>query len=1121
MNIEEKIAELEKKIEITTNTKEKSDILLELSELTAQNSNYKESREYAIQSLDLLQEMDNKDDEVKALQLITDSFENADDVKGALDYYVRLLEIAKAKGDKALTIKSLNKIGDAYRRFHNTEKSLEHYTKALEINKELKDKKGIAETFNNIGLLYWTMSNYEKSLEYHLSSLKLREEIGDKLGIARSLNNIGLVYWNLNDFNKALNYHFKSLKIKEEIGAVESTASSLNNIGSVYYNLENYDKSLEYHLKALKMLEGSEKKISIAQAYNNIGSDYMNLKDFNKALEYFMKALRIKEEAGDKMGMANTSKNIGKIYFGLKNYDHAFKYLEYSLVSAQAIDAKLIIKDCYNSLHRIHSSKGDYKKALEYFKLYFEVNDSIFNEETRMKISEMEAKYLTEQKEKEAEIYRLKTVELENLNAKIQKQKKELEVSQERLQEELKERKKALEVLVKRDKLLKGINKANRALLTIPDYDEAVNESLKVLGEASDVNRVYVFENSKDSETGEHFMNQRFRWSNEGTLYKVRADLMNLSYKKIFPKWYETLSSSKIIKGLVKDFPENERMYIDAVSIIIVPIILEHEFWGFIGLEDVDEERQWLDVETAMLKTLARSIASTIISNRTKKALSDSEEKYRSMMETMTDGVYITSDDYRVLYMNPAMVKQVGYDATGKLCHKAIFNSDKKCSRCVTDEIKKGSEMFVVNNPMDGRTYQVSYTPLNKEANSVSKMFIYRDITEVKKAEEKLKEAKEKAEESDRLKSAFLSNMSHEIRTPMNAIIGFSDILSNQDITSDERKVYHDYIHNSCNSLSNLIDDIIDISKIEAGQIKIENTDFHINDLIEELNTYFEEMRVRKGKSKIELRVMKPSDMDDLIIRGDPVRLRQILVNLIGNAIKFTEEGFIEFGYTLMNKKTLQFYVKDTGIGIIEEEHNLIFKRFRQVDYSSARNYGGTGLGLAISKSLVELMDGRMWVSSNYGKGSTFYFTIPFKQRNEPERKISDGKETFANYSWKGKTILIVEDEFINYKLFEIAFKKADVDFIWAKSGEKAIEMCKSNDNIDLILMDIKLPNMNGYEVTKKIKEFRNEIPIIAQTAYAMQDEREKCLKAGCDDYISKPIDLDKLFSMINKFIGN
>ena len=1121
MNTEEKIAELEKKLVNKAEAKEKSDILLELAELSAQNSNYIESREYAIQSLDLLREMDNKDDEVKALQLITDSFENADDVKSALDYYFLLLEISEAMKDKKLTIKTLHKIGDAYRLFQNIEKSLEHYTKALEINEELKDKKGIAESFNDIGLLYWTVGDYEKSLEYHLSSLKLKEEIGEKLGIARSLNNIGLVYWNLNDYNKALDYHFKSLKIKEEIGAIESTASSLNNIGSVYYNMDNFDKSLEYHLKALKIHEESSKKISIAQSYNNVGSDYMNLEKFDKALEYYMKALRIKEEAGDKMGIANTSKNIGKIYFDLKNYEHAFKYLEYSLVSAQAIDAKLIIKDCYMSLHRIHSSKGDYKKALEYFKLYSEVNDSLFNEESRRKISEMEAKYLTEQKEKEAEIYRLKTEDLEKLNKEIQKQKKELEDSQERLQAELLKRKKALEVLVKRDKLLNGIDRANSSLLTIPEYKEAINESLKALGEATDVDRVYVFENSKDPKTDEHFMSQRFRWSNEGSLYKVKTGLMNLSYEKMFPGWYETLSSANIKKGIVKDFPDTERKYIDAVSIIIVPIILEHEFWGFIGLEDINQERQWLDVETAMLMTLARSIASTIISNRTKKALGESEEKYRSMMETMMDGVCIISEDCRILYMNPAMKKQVGYNATGKDCYKAIFGLNKKCDWCVPYDIKFSDKTIVVENPKDGRIYNISYSPLNQDTDSKSKMSIFRDVTEVKKAEEKLKEAKEKAEESDRLKSAFLSNMSHEIRTPMNAIIGFSDILSDQDITTEERKVYHDYIHNSCNSLSNLIDDIIDISKIEAGQIKIENSDCHINDLIEELNTFFKEMMVRKDKGKIDLRIMKPSDKNDLFIQVDPVRLRQILANLIENAIKFTGEGFIEFGYTVLNEETLQFYVKDTGIGIPEEEHDLIFKRFRQVDYSNARNYGGTGLGLSISKSLVELMGGRMWMSSNYGKGSTFYFTIPFKQKSESEKKIIDDKETDSYYNWKGKTILIVEDEFMNYKLFELAFKKADVDFIWVKSGEEALEMCKSNANINLILMDIKLPNMNGYEATKKIKEFNKDIPIIAQTAYAMQDEKEKCLKAGCDDYISKPIDLDKLFSMINNFIGN
>ena len=381
-----------------------------------------------------------------------------------------------------------------------------------------------------------------------------------------------------------------------------------------------------------------------------------------------------------------------------------------------------------------------------------------------------------------------------------------------------------------------------------------------------------------------------------------------------------------------------------------------------------------------------------------------------------------------------------------------------------------------------------------------------------------MRKAKEKAEESDRLKSAFLANMSHEIRTPMNGIIGFANLLNENDLSKEKRKEYIQVINNNSKSLLNLIDDIIDFAKIEAEQLTIKKDSFQLHPFLENLNTMFKEVLSSTKRKNIRLILNIPDD-DDRIINTDMHRLQQIFVNLINNAIKFTEEGSIEFGYVYVETKFYQFYVKDSGIGIPESKINQVFDRFRQVDEERTRKFGGTGLGLAISKNLVKLLKGDIWVNSIEMKGTTFYFTIPVEQSSYIHHKITRPKQIVHNsdtINLMGLKILIVEDEEINAMFLEELLKPTDAQINVAKDGMEAVEYIKSNPDVDLVLMDIKMPRMNGYDATRKIKQLKPSLPVIAQTAFAMEEEKRKCLDAGCDDYISKPIDRNLLFGKIN-----
>lgn len=375
------------------------------------------------------------------------------------------------------------------------------------------------------------------------------------------------------------------------------------------------------------------------------------------------------------------------------------------------------------------------------------------------------------------------------------------------------------------------------------------------------------------------------------------------------------------------------------------------------------------------------------------------------------------------------------------------------------------------------------------------------------------------AEESDKLKSAFLANMSHELRTPMNAIIAFSQFLHEPDLSKNKRDEYLEHITSAGESLLRLIDDIIDIAKLETNQIKISISPVNISRLLRELYKVFLELKL-KNNYKVDFYLNMDRDCD-YIINTDALRLRQILNNLLGNAFKYTPDGEIELGFKPAGHD-LKFFVRDTGIGIPKEKHKKIFERFSQLENNLERKFGGTGLGLAISKNLTELLGGEIWVDSIPGKGSTFYASIPaLEMRQVAVVKEVPGvspKFKTQDYNWEHKTILVAEDEELNYKVLDSCLSKTNARILRAANGKKAIEICR-NEKVDIVLMDIQMPIMDGYKATLEIKRIFKDIPVIAQTSFAMANEKDKCIDAGCDDYITKPLDLEVLLSKINNLI--
>ncbi|MFW5821479.1 MAG: ATP-binding protein, partial [Bacteroidota bacterium] len=364
----------------------------------------------------------------------------------------------------------------------------------------------------------------------------------------------------------------------------------------------------------------------------------------------------------------------------------------------------------------------------------------------------------------------------------------------------------------------------------------------------------------------------------------------------------------------------------------------------------------------------------------------------------------------------------------------------------------------------------------------------------------------------------FLSNMSHEIRTPMNSILGFSTLLENPNLSEQQRLKYIEFINKNGENLLNLIGDIIDIAKIESNQLRIKKASCNLNYLVTELKESLEKVKELEGKERVDLRLTY--DADKIIsIYTDCFRLRQIMVNLIYNAIKFTHDGYIDFGYSIQNDREVLFYVKDTGIGIPEEMKDKIFERFHKNETSVKKSYGGAGLGLAISSQLAKLLGGRIWVESDVGKGTAFYFTIPYIKSGNQVIQEQSTEENLKNWNWETKKVLIVEDDSFNAELLTEFLARTGVKIIYADNGEKAVKIFSENPDTDAVIMDIRLPELNGIEVTKLIREVRPDIPVLAQTAFAMEEDRLMARSAGFNEFMVKPLNKNEFLKILAPYL--
>lgn len=909
----------------------------------------------------------------------------------------------------------------------------------------------------------------EKSFKLSLEAIEKAKKTGGS-PLAKAYKSAGLAANRLRQFDQANVYYDSAMQFFASIPDSAEMAAIYNNIGNLYSNFALYVKAIEYYDHALALFSILGDNRSIGVVNNNIGSLFQKLRSYDQASEHFLIAFGIARQLNDSISMVSILNNLGTIRQSEKRHEEAIQLYR------QSLSLSIKTESLYNkglALLNIGSTFINEKQPDSAFR-YLNQALELF-QETGNTLADVW--YCL------GKTHEINGSHRQALNAFLRAYD-EVELFPDI---ELKS-----DILVKLYESWKKLGNETEAFHALQAYHHLTDSIKTRVEQATAANMTTRFNVAK-------------KMSETAQLKKEKE-----AQERVIIKEKET---NKLNYNL---------LLLSLLAVVVLLGVLIFIFWANRRSLKVNKllKQQYNELEQAKNElTLSHS------------TIAEQEEKLSILINAMPDIITFKDGMGRWLVANSSVLhlfrlSQIDYK--GKTDLDLIADSPecefafRVCA--ISDEEAWQQRKAIrsdetIADPMNiPRVFDIIKIPLFfSDGTRKGLLVIGRDITERKQAEIDLESALQKAEEADRLKSAFMANMSHEIRTPLNAVIGFGELLETEHPDPQKTKEFVHHIRTNSTALLHLINEILELSVIESGSIQLQSETFDIRQLFCDLNESFTQLAQQKGKGRIRIKAVLPS-AESTIIFSDKNRIRQILVNLFDNALKFTGEGSISFGYEILNsdRHSLRLYISDTGIGIPQSKQHLLFKRFTKIHESSGMIYPGAGLGLSIVQQIVELMDGKIKVNSMAGSGSTFEIEIPLGEPENTSENIS-GKRDLEHLT--GKKVLIVEDVDSNYELLEIILKSLGMHIVRAVEGQQAIEICKHQDDIDIVLMDIQLKGMNGYEATKVIKKIKPHLPIIAQTAYAMANEKDACFTAGCDGYIAKPIKRQLLIPVLAQII--
>lgn len=937
----------------------------------------------------------------------------------------------------------------------------------------MKESAETASDYLVLSKIYLNKS-VQKAEEMGRIALEKAKKGDDQKLLADAYKHYGIVNYYSDSFDEAFLYFDTALLHYQQIPDSIEMANVYNNLGVLNSDVGRQIEAVQHYLKSLEIKRLVNDSAGIGNTLNNIGALYYELKAFNQALKHFNEAYIIAINQDDNAGMLTTLNNIGLIYMETDENEQALAVFNDCVAIGKTLNNPVGIANSLHNIGNIYLKLNNPDSAIVFFERalthYNEIG--ISSGETYNGIGRV---YFINGRMRKA---------IDSFN-------KAIDISETTSNSSLK---------------LQATHNIFESFYALGDYQKA-------LAYLMNYNDLYNSVRSLHDSAATRNLQARFDLENK------LQEIEKLQFENMLQ---EKFLEEQQLKNKLQKFALH--LSLSAAFIFLVLFVL-----FFRTNRKLRKTKQMLIEQNETIKVSRQNL------NVTNKALAEKEETLRTLINATPDIICLKDGSGRWMEANETILQvfDLGHDgyfmqtdleiADSKPFFRNVFVNFHKTATLTWQKarITRQDEQITTS---DGKTktYDVINVPLfNDDGSRKGLIMLGRDITDRKTAEENLGKALHKAEESDRLKTAFLSNMSHEIRTPLNAIIGFSDLLDDEELTREEKQTFIKLVYDNGNALLALIDDIIDLARIESGEMKLYQQPTNVSELFVDVFQTYKGLKNRRNKSHIDLLFKVPEK--EVVCTTDARKLRQILINLVDNALKFTEAGSITMGFSMETEgegqANLQIFVSDTGIGIPEESKSKIFKRFIKLNEGSKKLYPGTGLGLSIVQQFVQIMGGSLRIDSVENKGTTFIINLPVGGTNDNHQTANSPKSN-SNFQFSNKTILIVEDISSNLDLLLAMLMPTGAKLKTATNGIDAIAFCKMDETIDLVLMDIQLPDLDGLEATKQIKTNRPALPIIAQTAFALAEERQACLDAGCDAYVAKPLRARMVLPLIAEILG-